>query len=125
MVMYEPFDDNDNISVTSLELPFDVHENPSKIMCFFVVDDDSDIYALVQSCDNSNHDDKDSCLFQHWTEEFQYRGHVAKTILRAVPVESFGHQVLVIEDDASIVEQLRREDLKVGVTVVIPCDEYC
>jgi len=54
----------------------------------------------------------------------KYRGHNAKPILHAVPIESFGHQVLVIEDDALIVKQLRREDLKVGVTVVIPCDEY-
>jgi len=33
MVVYEP-KDNDDISATTSELPFDIHENPSKIMCF-------------------------------------------------------------------------------------------
>jgi len=90
---------------------------------FFVVDDKADIYALVHSCEISNHD-KDSCLFQHWKKEFQYRGPNGKPILHVIPIESFGHQVLVIEDNASIVEQFKIVDLKVGVTVVIPHDEY-
>ena len=63
-------------------------------------------------CEISNHD-KDSCLFQHWKKEFQYRGPNAKPILCVVPIESFGCQVLVIEDNASIVEQLKTVDLKV------------
>ena len=90
---------------------------------FFVVESKPDIYALVQSCDISDHDE-DSCLFQCWKEEFQYREHYAEPILWVVPVESFGHQVLVIEDDASIVEEFKTVDLKVDVTVVIPHEEY-
>jgi len=89
----------------------------------FVVDDESDIYVLVQSCDNSNHD-KDSCLFQLWTKEFQYIGSNAEPMLHVVPVASVECQVLVIEDDASIFQQVKREDLKAGVAVVIPCNEY-
>jgi len=34
MVMYEPFDDDDNTTSTTSKLPFDIHKNPSKIMCF-------------------------------------------------------------------------------------------
>jgi len=44
--MYEPSDDEDDTSSTTSNLPFDVNENPSKIMCFFV-DNDADIYALL------------------------------------------------------------------------------
>jgi len=90
---------------------------------FFVVEDESDIYALVQSCDNSDHD-KDSYLSSIGQKNFNTEDPMLNPCCNAVPVESSGHQVLVIEDDASIVEQLKREDLKVGVTVVIPCDEY-
>ena len=34
MVMYEPFDNDDDTTSTTTELPFDINENPSKIMCF-------------------------------------------------------------------------------------------
>jgi len=57
-------------------------------------------------------------------QTIQYRGHDAGPILQVIPIESFKCQVLVIEDDASIVEQFKTVDLKVGVTVVIPCKEY-
>jgi len=81
----------------------------------------ADIYALVHSCDNSDHD-KNSCLFQHWSKEFQYSRSNAEPILHVIPIDSFGHLVLVIEDAASIVEQLLTADLKVGV--VTPHAEY-
>jgi len=34
MVMYEPFDGEDDTILTTCKLPFGVNENPSKIMCF-------------------------------------------------------------------------------------------
>jgi len=74
-------------------------------------------------CEKTDHDN-DSCLFQHWSKEFQYRGHKTEPILQIIPMDSFGHQILVIEDDESIVEQLKTADLKVGVTVVTTHAKY-
>jgi len=67
MVVYEsdlvPEDDPE---LVKLSLPFHFHENPSKIMCFFVVDGEQDTRVLVQSCCESHHHN-DSILFQSWS----------------------------------------------------------
>jgi len=119
MLMYETFDDKDNTSSITSKLPFDMNENPSKIMCFLIVDNEEDIYALVQSCDNSDHNN-DSVS----SSNIGQRKPNAEPILHVIPVDSFGHQIMVIEDDASIVEQFVTADLKVGVTVVTPHAKY-
>jgi len=67
------YDAGDDTSITSDDvnnaLLFHPDKNPSKIMCFFVPDNEEDAYALVQSCQTSNHY-HDSILFQCWTKEF-------------------------------------------------------
>ena len=64
MVAYESdFDLKDDPDLVQLSLPFYCHDNPSKIMCFFVVDEEEETCSLVQSCCDSNHQN-DSCLFQ-------------------------------------------------------------
>jgi len=62
MVMYEDDDYSDSEDDDTENL-FDRNENPSKILCFFVVDDSEEIHALVQSCHISDHK-QDSILFQ-------------------------------------------------------------
>ena len=124
MVAYEsdivPEDDPE---LVKLSLPFHCHENPSKIMCFFVVDDEQDTRALVQSCCESNHQN-DSILFQRWSKEYTARIQSVEPMLRAVPVDSFGCRIFVVEDDHSIIETIPTKNLKAGVTVVTPRDSY-
>ncbi len=72
---------------------------------FFVIDNEAESYALVQSCDDNDHDN-DMCLFHCWSKEFHYKGPNAEPILQVIPVDIFRCQILVIEDDASIVNSL-------------------
>ena len=124
MVAYEsdlvPEDDPE---LVKLSLPFHCHENPSKIMCFFVVDDEQDTRALVQSCCESNHQNN-SILFQRWSKEYTARIQSVEPMLHAVPVDSFGSRIFVVEDDHSITETIPIKNLKAEVMVVKPRDSY-
>ena len=92
-------------------------------MCFFVVDDEQDTWALVQSCCESNHQN-DSILFQRWSKEYTARIQSVEPMLRAVPVDSFGCRIFVVEDDHSIIETIPTKNLKAGVMVVTPRHSY-
>jgi len=124
MVSYESdYDVEDDPDLVQLSLPFHCRDNPSKIMCFFVVDEEEETHALVQSCCDSNHQN-DSCLFQRWSKEHTARVQCVELMLRAIPVDSFGCWIFVIEDDHLIFETIPTKKLKAGVTVVKPRDTY-
>jgi len=44
--------------------------------------------------------------------------------LHAVPVESFGQQVLVVEDDPVVHESIHQKEYEPRCTLVLPRDEY-
>jgi len=117
------YDVGDDTSITSDDvhnaLPFHPDENPSKIMYFFVQDNEEDAYALVQSCQTSNHY-HDSILFQRWTKEFIGRVQYFEPMLHLVPVDSFGCCIFVIEEDHTIEEMVPKQVFKAGITVVTP-----
>jgi len=71
MVMYDAGDDTASVDseVVKNAFPFHHDENPSKIMCFFVMDEEDEVNALVHSCQTSDHSN-DSTLFQRWTKEY-------------------------------------------------------
>jgi len=124
MVAYESdFDLKDDPNLVQLSLPFHCCNNPSKIMCFFVVDEEEETCALVQSCCDSNHQNN-SCLFQRWSKEHTARVQCVEPMLRAVPVDSFGCRIFVVEDDHLIFETIPTKKLKAAVMVVKPCDTY-
>jgi len=120
MVAYESSDDS-IISEESIKnaLPFGPNDNPSRIMCFFTINDNVDVYALVHSCNDSTHEN-DSILFQRWTKEYIDRRHFVEPVLRVVPVDSFVIPILVIEDDNTVYETIPNKGLQGGITVVTP-----
>jgi len=77
----------------------DNDEYPLKVLCFFKAERQPEINAIVQSCEARNHG-HDSILFQQWRKECTSNvlTHF-EPLLCAVPVDSFGQHVLVVEDD--------------------------
>jgi len=96
MVMYEDDDDSDSEDDDKENL-FDRNENPSKILCFLVVNNTEEIHALVQSYHVSNHE-RDSILFQQWKKEYVRRGNIIQPMLCFVPVDSFRCSILVLKN---------------------------
>jgi len=79
MEMYGNNDDSDS-EEDIRENPSDEIENPSKILCFFVVQGSEEIHALVQSCHVINCE-RDSILFQCWSKEYIRRGNIFQPML--------------------------------------------
>jgi len=106
------------------ETYFQDDEFPSKILCFFVVDKKPDIYAIVQSCIARDRE-QDSILFQHWEKEYIRSVHQTYApVLHAVPVESFGERVLVVEDDSAVREAIDQKNIEPGCTLVLPREAH-
>jgi len=103
---------------------FQDDEFPSKILCFFVADKQPEIFAIVQSCIARDHK-QDSILLQRWEKEYVRSLHQNYTpVLHAVPVESFGECVLVVEDDSAVREAIDQKNIEPGCTLVLPRQEY-
>jgi len=103
---------------------FQDDEYPSKILCFFHANNDPEVHAIIQSCENRNCE-LDSILTQRWTKEFR-RTSVShhEPVVQAVSVDSFGQHVLVVEDDLILRESIHREELLEGCTLVLPRDDF-
>jgi len=125
MVMYDAGDDTASVDseVVKNAFPFHHDENPSKIMCFFVMDEEDEVNALVHSCQTSDHSN-DSTLFKRWTKEYIGRVQYFEPMLRVVPVDAFGSRVLVVEDNHSILETVPKQQLKAGITLVTPRESH-
>jgi len=87
------------------------------------MDDDTDIYALVHSCNDSTHKN-DSILFQRWMKEYIDRRLFVEPVLRVVPVDSFAIPILVIEDNNTVYKTIPKKGLQGGITVVTPHESH-
>ena len=103
---------------------FNDNEYPCKILCFFRVMGDCEIYAVVHSCINRD-TDQDSILLQRWNKEMVRKANQRyEPVLHSVSVECFGERVLVIEDDPVVREYVERKEHESGCTLVLPQSEY-
>jgi hypothetical protein len=103
---------------------FQPDEYPCKIFCFLKRSDNNEIFAVVQSCKENEHED-DSILYQRWQKEFEdVVGGGSRPWLHIVPVDSFGDRVLVIEDDPSLKELEIKRQQNAGCTLVLPREEW-
>ena len=91
---------------------------------FFHANNDPEVHAIIQSCENRNRE-LDSILTQCWTKEFR-RTSVShyEPVVRAMSVDSFGQRVLVVEDDLILRESIHHEELLEGCTLVLPRDDF-
>jgi len=122
MVMYED-DDNSDSEDDDTENLFDRNENPSKILCFFMVDD-SEKSMLWYNLVTLVIINKIPFFFNYGKKEYVRRGNIFQPMLCFVPVDSFGCSILVIEDNRSISETSTIKQLQDGITVVILCEEW-
>jgi len=89
---------------------FPANEYPCKIFCFLKFHDNDEIVAIVQSCQENNHEN-DSILYQRWKETGHAVGGRTQPWLHMVPASPFGEHVLVIEDDPSMKESEVRKEI--------------
>ena len=115
---------------------FDPSWYPSKIVCLFrdplTNDTEDNLFALVQSCEESNHE-LDSVLYQRWEKEYTVdnrltcthkrhkgEGSVRRPTIRKVPLEALACPVFVVEDTPGLHEVFYDDRDFAGITVVKP-----
>ena len=74
------------------------------------MDANNNLYALVHSCDNSNHQ-MDSHICEEWELEYD---EVGDAFLRHIPVDAIGERVFVFEENPSTSYQLSNSALLGG-----------
>ena len=89
---------------------------------FFVLPNDETTYALVYSTKHNSHEN-DSILFERWELDQQTKllPNGERSILpnlHIVDVDTFGDQILVVEDYT--IRELSENNKKATVTVVLP-----
>jgi hypothetical protein len=125
MIKFEPAAGDRSFPVNSKGGYYARNLYPCKVLCFLKAEDLS-IYAVVQCCNASNHDE-DGHLVERWKKEYDVDEEMNILVpkLRCVSVDAFEEPCFVVEDKPGLSEEMGSETkmMNNGVTLVKPRDK--